>query len=496
MIRMNGFLTTAAAMMLSVHPVVAAAGDAAHLDPTYAEHCRYLRLDDVPQDYRSTLIRLLCLEIAGVSQASEITPPFIVPGTDLSLVRINTHDYGSQFARTWEKLVSPWDHLQVEEAVYEEQYQWYGYYDQFGKPVYTRKEAIGKKLVGNGKRKAVPSPFLMDTPQLQKQYEWLATRLGGSNAIIIRASWFINRIQAQQNRSPTGYLDFLGVKTEKDFQALGEFVEPKLRQPWRAAVSLSGVTTQPRAIRRDGGPDSPYWRTFDFQLATGENNPLEVFGDDIERAFRDPKNKGVTASEQYILLPNGMWATGAFGNDGAAQAVAPNTVAGDKRSPSNDLQIHVNISCKRCHEDGGLKPVNNWAKGFFPPPLELHKGNQIEARLFREQYGRDLAGKIDRDKLEYNSIVERWTGWKSKEYAAKAAAEWNRYENMVVGRKELAVLLNTTEEKLFAAVDMTVRANNAHRVLSNVVIRGETIPIRQAETVAPIAQLALRGLQP
>ncbi len=364
---------------------------------------------------------------------------------------------------------------------------------------YVGDDATGKKLVGNGKKKAVPGFWLMDTPQLTKQYDYLASRLGGTNVAIVRATWFINRIAAQQNRSPTGYLDFLGVKTEKDFQALGEFVQPKLRQPWRAAVSISGVTTQPRAIRRDGGPDSPYWRTFDFKLAVNESNPLEVFGDDIEKAFHDPKNKGKVASEQYILLPNGTWAMGAFAGgeeDGERQDVAPNFVAGDKRSPSNDLQIHVNISCKRCHRKGGLMPINNWAKNFFPPPLELFKGNQPEARLFREQYGRDLAGRIERDRPEYEAVVMRWTGWKSEEYADKAAAEWNRYENMVVGRKELAALLNTTEKQLIAAVDLTVRANNAHRVLAAVVINGESIGVRQAEEIAGIAQLALRGLQP
>ena len=491
---MNGLLTAAAMLTVGVHPVSAASEDAARLDPLHAMYARYIRLDDVPKEYRVTLIKLLLVKINDVSQSTDIYPPWIVPSSDLSLVRINTTDYGETFAKVYEKLASPWDSQVVDDATYEPEYGTFGLY-QGDRLIRTFSKEIGKKLVGKNRR-TIPAFWLTDSPELQKQFNALVKRTQ-TNVPIIRAAWLINRISAQQNRSPTGYNDFLGVDTEADFQRLGDFDAKKklLRVEWRAAVGFSGVTTQPRALRRDGAPDSPYWRSFDFKLAVNERDPLQIFGQDIEDAFRAAGVDEV-ASEQYILLPNGLWATGAFNNKGKAQEVAPNFVAGNHRSSSNDFQIHVGVSCQVCHSNGGLHDINNWAKSYFPPPLELGKKTLEEARLFREQYGRDLGRRIERDRLEYTDVVKRWTGWTTKELADAVAYEWNRYENMRVDRKQLAALLNTTEAKLFSAIDATVKAGNADRILSNIVIRNEPAPIRSVEGRVPVAHLALRGLQP
>src|SRR5438045_1729732 len=90
---MNLFLAATAAVTLGVHPVESAALDASRLSPEYAAYARYLRLDDVPKERRVDLIKVLALHVNQLSQTSEIVPPFVVPGTELALVRINTLDY-------------------------------------------------------------------------------------------------------------------------------------------------------------------------------------------------------------------------------------------------------------------------------------------------------------------------------------------------------------------------------------------------------------------
>src|SRR5882672_9530950 len=88
MCTMNGLLA-AAALILGMHPVTAASDDASRLPPEYACHARYIRLDDVSQERRADIIRVLALHVNQLSQASEVVPPWIVPGTNLTLVRIH-----------------------------------------------------------------------------------------------------------------------------------------------------------------------------------------------------------------------------------------------------------------------------------------------------------------------------------------------------------------------------------------------------------------------
>jgi len=493
---MNGLLA-AAALILGMHPVTAASDDASRLPPEYACHARYIRLDDVSQERRADIIRVLALHVNQLSQASEVVPPWIVPGTNLTLVRIHALDYGEQFAKTYEKLQSPWDSQLIKEIFYETEYQWYGYVDRAtGKNVYTEKKPIGKKAVGKNRRSA-PAFWLTDTPQLQAQYAVLAQRTQTS-VPIVRATWFIAHTLAQADRSPTGYYDFLGIRSERDFQSLGDFDDKRKRRrtEYREAVAISSVTLQPRALERLDGNGTAYWRSFDFRLAVNERNPLQVFGRTIEDVFRDPNNVKDVASEQYIGLPNDLWATAAFNNKGEPQDSAPDFAASDGKSTSNDRRVHVGISCIRCHKSGGLQSINGWVRNFFPPPLELTLPTIDEIRLHRQQYGRDLAGRIDDDRRTYSRVVKRWTGWTSEEYAEQIAKVWYDYEDAPVNTDRLAALLNTTPERLRVAIDATVKASNADRILSAIVIAGQSVPIRQAEERAVVAHMALRGLQP
>ena len=512
-------------------PAVALAHqDAAKITDDYRHDVRYLRLDDVAdRDALDLWLKVLTVHLNSLSDSSDLVPPVAVAGSDGRLLRINATDYGKAFAASWEKLVSPYD-TQVVQAVeivsdvtvygYEHPAtrEWveigrdkpagkYGYNDTTtGKWVDT--PIIAKVTPGRstkGTKRVEPAFWLTEAddlkpnPKLQAQFAELVHWLGDTRAPIVRARWFLSQTAIQADRVP-GYYDFLGIKDEKTFQDLGghDAKRKSRRIEFREAVAISGVTLQPRAIVRKTGDDVPYWVSFDFRKALDKLNPLRVFGQGIEDAYRDPKVVAEVASEQYIGLPNDLWATGLFNNAGVRQDSAPDFIASDSRTTSNDARVHVNLGCLRCHDQGGLKSIDGWARNFFPPPLELKLQDYHDAQLFRQQYGRDLAARIDQDRGPYTRAIKSLTGWDTKEFSAAYGRAWREYEDAGIDLQRAAADLGTTPPALLKALRLTIAAGRADTVLSVLTLEGDRarkIPVRQWEEVQAIAHLALRGLQ-
>jgi hypothetical protein len=282
--------------------------------------------------------------------------------------------------------------------------------------------------------KVVIAPWVSPTKQHQLALATLVA-LADTQVPVVRGDWFFIQTAASVNRKP-GYYDFLGIKDQKDFEALVGFdakVQDKSnRIELRAAVGYSGVTLQPRAIARYPAIDpGGYWKTFDFREASGPHDVLSVFLKDIEKDF--------DATEQFGFLPNSFWATALFNKAGQRQDTAPDFIASDSLSRTQDRRVHVNVSCIRCHSNAGLKPVDDWVKKLLDPPpgLQFATTDYKKVQQFRQQYLKGLDVKLTNDRAVFDDAVKIATGWDSKTYAAKYGAFWERREDARQGYVDL-----------------------------------------------------------
>ncbi len=253
-------------------------------------------------------------------------------------------------------------------------------------------------------------------------------------------------------------------------------------------MAISTVTLHPRAIARHGTIGGAYWRTFDFNKVKDRKSATKILGRDIEKLY--------DASEQFGHLPNGFWATGLFDRQGKRQDVAPNNVAGDTGSKSTDLQIHVNVSCLRCHTNGGLKDIDAWVRNLLIPPLELRSPDEEKAIELRNQYATNLDASLDDDRAVFERAVKEVTGWKSKEYSAAYAEYWEQYEDAKIGIKEAARDLGVSEKRFRDALSARVKAGFGETEMSSFLLpnpRLNRITIRVWEDNYADAHLILRG---
>lgn len=497
--------------------LASAHADLRRLPADAREPYRYLRLDNVPADDREKAYQALAGHMQHLSTATDITPPAVVAGTAGALLRVNLDDYGMDHS-TWEQLADadPYDHVRLEIVEPWPGGIWDGDGIDYAAGSFTYKRQV-----------SAFAPWLSETPADAKMLEEVA-RWTHSRAPVVRGDWFFNQTAAQQGRKP-GYYDFLGIKDKRTFEALAGFDAKRKRRKieLREAVGDSGVTLQPRALAAfDADEGGVYYYSIDFKRAVDRQNPLRVLGRDIER--------NADAFETYARLPNGFWFTGAFNGKGQRQDTAPGDIANDHRSKSNDKQVHVNVSCTRCHDNGGLKDVDGWARNLLAPPLALNSPDYDQARLLRQQYLRDLGRAIDRDRKIFSDAVREATGLKdAKEYAALYAAQWEHYEDAKVDAAWAARDLECEPEKLKAAVSADLRkplavmveyqtlwancylagyaarvsetarpvivANGADVVLAAFVLDGQrrrTVGIRQWEEAYPLAKFSLKGVRP
>lgn len=477
------FTAVVASAQTPATAVAQALADAKKLPPEVAYYTRYLDLSELLAAEREDAYRVLSGHLQHLSRESDITRPVIVPGTAGGLLRLNIEDYGWK-VDLWEQLekVDPYFHAQVITETKEITWWPGGNYNGVYYPVNAFRvyELVKKK-------QTVSAPWLGDAKNIAA-----LIRLTQSRIPIVRGAWFFNQTAAQQERKP-GYYDFLEIKDEKTFQAVIGFdakLAAKFGNDLRSSVADSGVTLQPRAIVRQATLGGGYWRSLDFRLALDKGNPLRVLGKDIEEKY--------DATEQYGHLPNGFWATGLFDKQGKRQDAAPDFIASDGQSKSNDRRVHVNVSCVRCHVNGGLKEIDDWTRNLLQPPLALNAVDYKELRKLRQQYLRHLEPFLDRDRAVYAASVKEATGWDTKKYAQQYATFWERYEDARVDAAWAARDLGVSEKKFVDAVYAQVKLGTADTVLSVFVLKGprvRTIGIRQWLEVYPIAQQYVAQVQ-
>lgn len=459
----------------------AAHADLKRLPPGIRTHVRYLSLHPHAEKDRDILANVLAGHCNQLSRSPLITRPARV-GT---LLRVNLKDYAWS-TETWEKLTDPYFAL-VTEIERKENAIWPGgdykgaYHPAGTKYVRTWQE-----------RTAVLAPWLVesedDKARIAEVLTWTASKMP-----VVRGDWFMNQSAIQADRA-AGYYDWLGIKDEKTFQAIiGADLKKAeaFRFELREAVAISGVTLSPRALSRHDSLGGGYWRSLDFKQAVGDKNPLKIFGRELEKTY--------DASEQYGHLPNGFWATGLFDRAGKRQDFAPPDIASDGASKSTDRRVHVNASCYRCHADGGLQPIDAWARTLLTPPIELRLDDYEKAVELRQQYLRALEPVLARDKATFEAAVKEATGLTSKEYAAAYGAEWARYEDGRVTAEWAAADLGLTEkefrERLLLAVKGGYPVDPVVGSFAHEGPRAKAIPMRQWEEAIPAAYAAMKATE-
>jgi hypothetical protein len=232
-----------------------------------------------------------------------------------------------------------------------------------------------------------------------------------SAAPFVRADWFLvqgaRQLSLSNQQTGVGYYDWLGIKKRDDYFKLIKFSEKDsidIGREVRAVVKRSGVSQQNRQIERDQALTGGEWYTLDVDDPTGRGNAT------VQLKKGDYKHK---AEEHYGFLPNGLEVNILCQADGTLQATAPDFIGGDD-SPfrlGRDFRIHVNKSCKDCHYQDVLKPINDWARRTFRLPQLLNAAADKDQQLdFARQYFSNLDLHLRNDRRAYWQAYARLSG--------------------------------------------------------------------------------------
>lgn len=410
------------------------AADLATVDGERARTTRYISLHEFATEKDRTFwVKVMSGHIHQLARSSGIYPPVRVG----VLLRIDVHDYGESFERSWEKLGEQepyWhgDDIQPTDGYEDVEYGFWVRPDgskytgpkEDPKHTWERTRIVREKT---GKVAKTVHGLFVRTAEGKTAMEKLQTMTGGTDVPVVEAGWFFQQTAVQFKRSP-GYYDFIGVKDLKDYEKLIGFnrdktaVDPGFLEDIRAAVASSTVTGPDvvRRIVRFKALGGAYWFTQDSNLRQAKNrekaNAVTNLGDDYE----------FQAIETIGYGPNGMPKTGLFNQDGVKQDIAPDFIASDSTAPFADRRVHVNMSCTRCHQDAYLQPVDDWIRNVqnaLPNFLTTKDPDKLKA--LRQQYVHthlDPHLKADRDR--YAGVLFAVTGMKPTEYAAAYGKAW------------------------------------------------------------------------
>lgn len=445
---------TPASALAAVH------ADLRRLPPEIRPSIRYLSLYNVPAKDRTKLYQVVRGWVNHLSREPDITAPAYL-GT---VIRVNLLDYGWD-AKVWDKIADPYFSVEVETP--------WGVYDRYGR--FTQTKVVRSRAL---------APWLTETEEQRHQLAEVVAWMQ-SKSPMIRADFFIN--QTATAADGRLYYQFLKVTSDLEFSKLvGSDIKASedFGAIWRESVAFSPVTLHARAFaftRSLGGYD---YRSYDFSENRDGRNPLRVLGKDIE--------KEAEAVERFAHLANGLFAVGIFNGKGEAVATAPDTIASDHSSRSNDRRVHAGISCFRCHTEGGLQDVDGWVAALLKGPLDLRSPDYERARQLRREYARSLGKVIEDGRRVYEGSVKEATGLTSKEYSAALAWAFESYEDARVDLKRAAADLGVTTERWKAALEQSAKAGSLNTVLAPLLV-GRDLPVRIWSDHLGEAHAILRG---
>jgi hypothetical protein len=224
----------------------------------------------------------------------------------------------------------------------------------------------------------------------------------------VRADWWLVETSQQVDRKGTGYYDFLGTKTLRDFQnlvGLDEKLAEKLQKEMRAALARSGVAINNRGIVRFQTITGGYWATLDTINNKAKRNAVRNLDKDLQ----------FDAQEIYSVLPSGLFAFFLANANGDRQDSVPDNIAGDKTNPGNDSRIHFH-NCVRCHAPG-IQPIDDFVRRVYRAPLSLAVADKDQFRRLQRLYFSDLERQVKKDQDEYAEVLFKLVGLKPAEMA-------------------------------------------------------------------------------
>lgn len=268
---------------------------------------------------------------------------------------------------------------------------------------------------------------------------------------IVYADWWLfyssRQIDLDNRERGHGYYDWLGIVDQKAFEKLrftDRKVAIKIGDELRAVLEEGRSKVSQKDRRIDwlstyGDGEFGLWFTEDADDTSKDNT---VVGNLENGGF-----KGV-AREGFIGLPNSLIAVYAGDNKGQRQTFVPPQIAADT-SPyhrGNDRRIHQ-FSCFHCHNNGGLQPVDDWARQNLRVPNELTAFKLEDLRRLKRQFFRDLDVQLAKGRKRYSEALRTCSGHTPERFAADHAAVYYGYLRMR-SRSDVAAILGITEECL------------------------------------------------
>lgn len=383
---------------------------------------RYLDLTHLPPDQLPDGFKVISYHLNARSREPDLVPPTALAGG--TVLTFDLRDYGIDpyvYGRLGTPEANePYFHIQVE------------FTDSYGKK--TRQMA------------AAPWLPAQDVVELY--------RLTGSQVPILRADWFVWQTAIQKDRV-VGYYDLLGLgNKEADFHRLigaNPSEAKRLRLETAASVSTSGVTLNNRGISRMQSLSGGYWFTQDYKTSTDRQNTIRLLAGDTEPSQGD-------ASEQYGVLPNGLFAFWLQDKNGNRQDAAPDDIASDSRSTGNDKRVHAGLSCVRCHVEG-LRSINDHVRNLFRERIQLVSPDYDKFRRLRQLYLSDLPGKLSEDNLRYAGALKLLNGLAPEENAKLYGWFWESYIDTPLGVSQVALELGCEEKVLLDRLRAYVQRN-------------------------------------
>lgn len=472
------------ALLSPANVVVLAYADAETLTPDVAIYTRYLWLPNLTEKERAAWKVVLDAHANQLSRESDLVPTRTVKGAGGHLLAVNLLDYGWK-AEVWDQFADT-DHTfyatvvtaaaVTTVVVVEIPEKWYTDPDTKKQWGYGRSGQVivrGEvpKTPAETKTRAF-APWLVRSAAQKRAVEGLAALTHAQAPIVNALVFFDNSASAGDGRKPS-YYDFLGVKTEADFQKVigAEVVKDvAFATDLLAAVGFSGITQEERAIQRLEKRGGAYWRSFDVNKGTavGGKNALRILGSKEGKLTLE-----FDATEQYGHLANGLFAFLLANNKGVAQDRAPDTIAADPVAiVRNNHSVKICVSCIRCHTTG-LQDVDDWVRNF-PPELDILAGDRSgkkftdyeDVKRLRQQYARKLDPFLKQDRERYATALNEITGLKPEKYAGEFARAWSQAADAVVDLDYAARELGVPPETIVAAVRHQVALGKADPVLA------------------------------
>lgn len=435
------FLLLAASVCASspAEAVVSASAHIARVPNQDRPYIRYFSIYNIPERERATFLRVFAFHCNSLSRKAKLTHPQPV---DKDLFYIDLRDYKWD-TKVFERLaqVEPYFHAILE--VTEEKYEsvpwpggdWEGRY-------YPPNSFNYQKKVKKTKKQSVLAPWLP-----VKEVKYLASETE-SAVPIVRADWFFRQTAINEERV-AGYYSFLNLKKRDDYFDLVALDIKKAQDREREIASIfqrSGVARFNRQIYRFGSLDGGVWQTRDvLKKQTQDGNAVNNLNGDYKH----------NAEEYYGPLPNRLFAYYLSSDKGDQQDKAPPEIGSDTSSTSNDGNIHIFLSCVRCHVEG-LRPLKDYGRKLFQGSTKLVVYDKEKFERLERLYLLPLQNDYDDDLAKYVRALIQLNGadWTPAKNANSYKQVWKTVNDddvtLEVAVRELGG--GITKEKLVAAL--------------------------------------------